>query len=247
MSDGIAGKIVLITGSSSGVGESTAELLAARGAKVALAARRKDRLDDIVGRITKAGGTARACQMDVKSRSQVQACVDAVVADFGRLDVIVNNAGIMPIRPMAEVNVDEWDDMIDVNVKGMLYGIAAALPLFIAQRDGHVINVGSTAGLKVSSSGAVVYSATKFAVHALTEGLRIEAGKDLRVTLIVPGPVSTNLSGTTNDPAIRQSIEKMFEIALPPEAIARAIAYAIEQPRDVDVNQVVVRPTVYAG
>lgn len=244
---GIAGKTVLITGASSGIGEAAARDLARRGAKVALAARRKDRLESIAAEIADEGGTANCYELDVTSSSAFADVVEAVYADFGGLDVLVNNAGIMPIRAMREVAVGEWDRTIEVNLKGTLYGIAAALPIFLTEGNGHIINVGSTAGLKVSTSGAVVYSATKFAVHALTEGLRAEIGKDVRVSLIVPGPVRSELANGIADPSTRQAVEAIADIALPPEAIASAIAYAIKQPPEVDVNQIVVRPTWYAG
>jgi NADP-dependent 3-hydroxy acid dehydrogenase YdfG len=244
---GIARKTILITGASAGIGEAAARHLAGRGARVALAARRKDRLDRIVAELGENGGEARGYELDVTARSAFERTVSAVVADFGGLDVLVNNAGVMPIRPMREVATDEWDAMIDINLKGTLYGIASVLPIFEAQAHGQIINLGSTAGLKVSTSGAVVYSATKFAVHALTEGLRAEIGPAIRVSLIVPGPVRTELASTTADPATRRAIEAISQSALAPETIAQAIAFAIEQPLEVDVNQIVVRPTSYAG
>ena len=174
MTNGIEGKVVLITGGSSGIGAETARLLAERGAKVAIAARRKDRLDEVVADIAANGGTARSYALDVTDKSAVQSVVAAIIADFGRLDVLINNAGLMPIRPMAEVNTDEWDQMIDVNLKGTLYGIAAALPGFLEQGSGHIINLSSVAGIKVFAPGGTVYSGTKFAVSAISEGLRHE-------------------------------------------------------------------------
>ena len=177
MTKGIEGKVVLITGGSSGIGAETARLLADRGAKVAIAARRKDRLDEVVADITAIGGAARSYALDVTDKSAVQSVVAAIIADFGRLDVLINNAGLMPIRPMAEVNTDEWDQMIDVNLKGTLYGIAAALPGFLEQGSGHIINLSSVAGIKVFAPGGTVYSGTKFAVSAISEGLRHEVGK----------------------------------------------------------------------
>ena len=161
MTKGIEGKVVLITGGSSGIGAETARLLAERGAKVAIAARRKDRLDEVVADIAANGGTARSYALDVTDKSAVQSVVAAIIADFGRLDVLINNAGLMPIRPMAEVNTDEWDQMIDVNLKGTLYGIAAALPGFLEQGSGHIINLSSVAGIKVFAPGGTVYSGTK--------------------------------------------------------------------------------------
>ena len=186
MTKGIEGKVVLITGGSTGIGAETARLLAERGAKVAIAARRKDRLDEVVADIASNSGTARSYALDVTDKSAVQSVVAAIIADFGRLDVLINNAGLMPIRPMAEVNTDEWDQMIDVNLKGTLYGIAAALPGFLEQGSGHIINLSSVAGIKVFAPGGTVYSGTKFAVSAISEGLRHEVGEKVRVTSIEP-------------------------------------------------------------
>lgn len=192
MTKGIEGKVVLITGGSTGIGAETARLLAQRGAKVAIAARRKDRLDEVVADIAAIGGTARSYALDVTDKSAVQFVVAAIIADFGRLDVLINNAGLMPIRPMAEVNTDEWDQMIDVNLKGTLYGIAAALPGFLEQGSGHIINLSSVAGIKVFAPGGTVYSGTKFAVSAISEGLRHEVGEKVRVTSIEPGAVESD-------------------------------------------------------
>lgn len=242
MSEGIAGKIVLITGGGVGLGAETARHLAARGARIAVAARRKDKLDAVVAEITTAGGEARAYPLDVTDKHQVKAVVDAVVADFGRLDVIVNNAGLMPIRPMIEVNTDEWDAMIDVNLKGVLYGIAAALPIFVAQDGGHVINISSVAGTKVFAPGGTVYSGTKFAVRAISEGLRQEIGGKIRVTSIEPGAVDSDLKYSTTSGA-SAAVMDFYKIAIPAASVARAIAFAIEQPADVDINEIVLRPT----
>lgn len=242
MSEGIEGKIVLITGGGVGLGAETARHLAARGARIAVAARRKDKLDAVVAEITTAGGEARAYPLDVTDKHQVKAVVDAVVADFGRLDVIVNNAGLMPIRPMIEVNTDEWDAMIDVNLKGVLYGIAAALPIFVAQDGGHVINISSVAGTKVFAPGGTVYSGTKFAVRAISEGLRQEIGEKIRVTSIEPGAVDSDLKYSTTSGA-RERVIDFYKIAIPAASVARAIAFAIEQPADVDINEIVLRPT----
>ncbi|WP_018896622.1 SDR family oxidoreductase [Rhizobium sp. 2MFCol3.1] len=242
MSSNIEGKVVLITGGSSGIGAEVARTLAAKGAKVAIAARRLDKLEAIVGEATAQGGNIRAYGMDVTDRKQVQATVDAVVRDFGKLDVIINNAGIMPIRPMAEVNTDEWDAMIDVNIKGTLYGIAAALPLFLAQKSGHVINLSSVAGIKVFAPGGTVYSGTKFAVRAISEGLRAEVGSAVRVTSIEPGAVESELKHGTTGTA-KDGVQQFYEMAIPASSVARAIAFAIEQPDDVDINEIVLRPT----
>jgi len=242
MNHGIRGKVILITGGGTGIGAEAARLLAAGGAKVAIAARRKDKLDDVVAQITAAGGAARAYALDVTDKRQVEAVVAAVVADFGRIDVLVNNAGLMPIRPMAEVNTDEWDAMIDVNIKGTLYGIAAALPRFLAQGSGHVINLSSVAGLKVFSPGGTVYSGTKFAVRAISEGLRHEVGAAVRVTSIEPGAVESDLKHSTSGGAT-QAVLDFYRQAIPAASVARAIAFAIEQPHDVDINEIVLRPT----
>ena len=242
MREGIAGKIVLITGGSTGLGAETARHLAARGARIAVAARRKDKLDAVVAEIRASGGEARAYQLDVTDKQQVKAVVDAVAADFGRLDVIVNNAGLMPIRPMVEVNTDEWDAMIDVNLKGVLYGIAAALPLFVAQESGHIINLSSVAGIKVFAPGGVVYSATKFAVRVISDGLRQEIGSKVRVTSIEPGAVDSELKFSTTGTAAGNVLD-FYQIAIPASSVARAIAFAIEQPDDVDINEIVLRPT----
>jgi len=242
MNEGIEGKVVLITGGSTGVGAETARLLAARGAKVAVAARRKDKLDAVVAEIERAGGTARAYALDVTDKAQVETVVEDVVSDFGRLDVLINNAGLMPIRPMSEVNTDEWDQMIDVNLKGVLYGIAAALPRFLAQKSGHIINLSSVAGIKVFAPGGTVYSGTKFAVSAISEGLRQEVGDKVRVTSIEPGAVESDLKYGTSGTAT-ETVLDFYKEAIPASSVARAIAFAVEQPADVDINAIVLRPT----
>jgi NADP-dependent 3-hydroxy acid dehydrogenase YdfG len=242
MIHGIEGKVILITGGSTGIGAETARLLAARGAIVAIAARRKDKLDAVAAEITAFGGTAKAYVLDVRAKAEVEAVVSAVVADFGRIDVLINNAGLMPIRPMAEVNTDEWDAMIDINLKGTLYGIAAVLPRFIAQQGGHIINLSSVAGIKVFAPGGTVYSGTKFAVSAITEGLRQEVGDKIRVTSIEPGAVDSELKFSTSGTAADTVID-FYKQAIPASAVARAIAFAIEQPPEVDVNAIVIRPT----
>ncbi|HEX8613752.1 MAG TPA: SDR family oxidoreductase [Telluria sp.] len=245
MNQGIEDKVVLITGGSTGIGAETARLLASRGAKVAIAARRKDKLDEVVAAIVAGGGAARAYSLDVTDKKQVEAVVAAVVADFGKLDVLINNAGLMPIRPMAEVNTDEWDAMIDVNLKGTLYGIAAVLPRFMAQEKGHIINLSSVAGTKVFAPGGTVYSGTKFAVSAISEGLRQEVGDKIRVTSIAPGAVDSDLKHSTSGTSA-ETVLDFYKQAIPAAAVARAIAYAIEQPADVDINEIVLRPTVQA-
>ncbi|MCB8874268.1 SDR family oxidoreductase [Acidisoma silvae] len=242
MSQGIKGKVVLITGGSTGIGAEVARLLASRGAQVAVAARRKDKLDGVVSEITTAGGMARAYALDVTDKKQVESVVAAVVADFGKIDVLINNAGLMPIRPMSEVNTDEWDAMIDVNLKGTLYGIAAVLPRFIAQDSGHIINLSSVAGIKVFAPGGTVYSGTKFAVSAISEGLRQEVGETIRVTSIEPGAVDSDLKHSTSGTA-QDTVLEFYKQAIPAASVARAIAFAIEQPDDVDINEIVIRPT----
>lgn len=241
MTTGIKDKVVFITGGGTGIGAETARLLAANGAHIAIAGRRLEKLDAVRTEIAAAGGDIRAYPLDVTDKHQVKAVVDAVVRDFGRIDVIVNNAGLMPIRPMAEVNTDEWDAMIDVNLKGTLYGIAAALPLFLAQQSGHIINLSSVAGIKVFAPGGTVYSGTKFAVRAISEGLRMEVGNAVRVTSIEPGAVESDLKlGTTG--TARTTVHDFYQQAIPTASVARAIAFAIEQPNDVDINEIVIRP-----
>lgn len=240
---GMKGKVVVITGASSGIGEATAVLLAERGARVVLGARRPDRLKALADRIAAAGGEAAYAATDVKRREDVSGLIALACERYGKLDVVVNNAGIAPISLLDDLRVEEWEEMIDVNIKGVLYGIAAALPVFRKQDFGHFVNIASTAGL-ITTPTMAVYSGTKFAVRAIAEGLRQEAGSKLRVTTISPGFVQTGLAGSMTNTEIRAQItEKMSEIAIPPEAIARAIAFAIEQPTDVDVNEIIVRPT----
>ena len=240
----IKGKVVAITGASSGIGEATAILLADRGAKVVLGARRADRLEALAARITEAGGEAAWIVTDVKKREDVANLVELACERFDRLDVLISNAGIAPTSLLEELRVDDWEEMIDINVKGVLYGIAAALPVFRKQGFGHFINTASTAGL-ITKPTMSVYSGTKFAVRAISEGLRQEAGDKLRVTLITPGFVSTNLADSMTNPEVKaQIVELMDKMAIPPDAIARAIGFAIEQPANVDVGEIVVRPTV---
>lgn len=238
----IEGKVVAITGASSGIGEASAQLLAARGAKVFLGARRTDKLQEIASAINKAGGDAAWCQLDVSQRDDMNAFIKATQSHFGRLDVLINNAGLMPLSPLDQLKVEEWDRMVDVNIKGVLYGIAAALPIFRAQASGHFINISSVAGHLVRPTMAV-YSATKYAVRALSEGLRQEAGDKLRVTIISPGAVESELAETISDPNLKKQIDDYRQMAIPAEAIAEAIAYAIAQPANVDVNEILIRPT----
>ena len=239
----IAGKVVLITGASSGIGEASALLLAERGARLVLGARRESRLASLADRITAAGGQAIHAVADVTRRDDLAALVARALDRFGQLDALVGNAGIGPISLLEELRVDDWDAMIDVNIKGVLHGIAAALPVFRRQGFGHFVHVASTAGLTTRPTMAV-YSATKTAVRALSEGLRQEAGPHLRVTLITPGMIATPFAESITNPEIRARIgAAQEEFGIPPAAIARAIAFAIEQPPDVDVGEIVIRPT----
>lgn len=238
-------KVVLITGASSGIGEATARVLAAHGARVVLGARRTDRLERLVADIEAAGGTAVAHALDVTRRDDVQAFADRARAAFGRIDAIVNNAGVMPLSPLAALKVDEWDRMIDVNIRGVLHGIAAVLPTMQTQGHGHVINVSSIGGLYVMPTAAV-YCATKYAVRAISDGLRQESDT-IRVTCVYPGVVESELADTITDAGTAEAIRTFRKVALKPEAIANAIAHAIGQPADVDTTDIVVRPLASAA
>lgn len=236
-------KVVIITGASSGIGEATARTLAQQGAKVVLGARRTGRLEALVADIRAQGGVAEYCAVDVRQQAQVQALVDFAREKFGRVDVIINNAGVMPLSVMEELKVDEWERMIDVNIKGVLYGIAAGLPLMKRQGFGHFINISSIGGHAVYPTAAV-YCATKYAVRAISEGLRQEQlDGDIRVTIISPGVVESELADSISDPAARDAMRAFRQIALTPDAIARAVCYAISQPADVDVSEIIIRPT----
>jgi len=238
----IQSKVVIITGASSGLGEATAHRLAASGAKLMLAARREDRLKDLVAAIEKTGGTVAYRVTDVADRAQVQALADATLETYGRIDVLINNAGLMPLSPLDQLKIDEWDQMIDVNIKGVLYGIAAVLRTMRQQKSGHVINLSSVAGHKVFPASAV-YCATKYAVRAISEGLRLESKGEIRSTNISPGAVATELTSTISHEDTAAGMNQLYSIAIDADAIARAIAYAIEQPGDVDVNEMIIRPT----
>ncbi|MFV3383267.1 SDR family oxidoreductase [Pseudomonas sp. NY15354] len=243
MSKGIEGKVVVITGASSGLGESTARHLAKLGASVVLAARREDRLNAIAQEIQAAGGQATAHAVDVTRREDMLALVQHAVDTFGRIDVMINNAGFMAIAPIGELRVEEWDRMIDINIKGVMYGIAAALPRFEQQASGHFINISSVAGIKVFSPGGSMYSGTKYAVRAISDGLRHEVDKTIRTTTIEPGAVDSELKFGSGHEASAQAVQAFYEHAIPAESVARAIAFAIEQPTDVDINEIVLRPT----
>ncbi|WP_247269070.1 MULTISPECIES: SDR family oxidoreductase [Pseudomonas] len=237
----IHNKVVLITGASSGIGEAAARLIASKGAHVVLGARRTERLDQLVSEIRAEGGSARARALDVTDLQSMQAFVTFAKAQHGKVDVIINNAGVMPLSPLASLKVNEWNQMLDVNVRGVLHGIAAVLPDMRAQGYGQVINISSIGGLAVSPTAAV-YCATKFAVRAISDGLRQETDK-IRVTVVCPGVVESELADTISDEVAREAMKAFRRVALNADAIARALAYAIEQPDDVDVSEIVVRPT----
>ncbi|MFJ3520306.1 MULTISPECIES: SDR family oxidoreductase [unclassified Streptomyces] len=238
-------RAVAITGASSGIGEETARRLAADGHRLFLGARRTERLDALSREINEAGGTAAFRQLDVTDAADVRAFVGAAREQYGRLDVMVNNAGVMPLSPLDALKVDEWDRMIDVNVRGVLHGIAAALPVMRAQGGGHFVNVASVGAYEVSPTAAV-YCATKFAVRAISEGLRQESDGSVRVTLVSPGVTESELAEGISDPAAREAMKAYRAVALPASAIAGAIAYAVAQPAAVDVNEIVVRPAASA-
>ncbi|AIW42364.1 MULTISPECIES: SDR family oxidoreductase [Paenibacillus] len=239
----IENKVVVITGASSGIGEATALLLAERGAKVVLGARGADRLEALATRISNGGGEAVYARTDVRRREDLCNLVNLACERYGKLDVLVSNAGVMPISPLEDLCVEDWEDMIDVNIKGVLYGIAAALPIFHKQGSGHFVNIASVAGHKTVPNQSV-YSGTKFAVRAISEGLRQEAGDKLRVTIISPGIVQTNFTEGMTNPALRDQLAAIRDkLAMTPDAVARAIGFAIEQPDDIDVNEIVIRPT----
>lgn len=238
-------KVVLITGASSGIGVGIARELAAAGVKLVLGARRTDRLETLAEELREQGAEVVARTLDVTDRASVKAFAEAGRKAFGQIDVIVNNAGVMPLSLMSSLKLDEWDRMIDVNIKGVLYGVAAVLPEMTARKSGQIINIASIGALAVSPTAAV-YCATKFAVRAISDGLRQE-NQDLRVTCIHPGVVESELAGTITDPAAAELMKSYRSIALKPEAIGRAVRFAIEQPADVDVNEIVVRPTANHG
>ena len=239
----IENKVIVITGASSGLGEATARLLAKKGAKVVLGARRTEKLQAIDHDIRAEGGQAEFIGMDITKPQEVQALIEKALSAFGQIDVLVNNAGLMSIAPLSELKVDEWDRMIDINIKGVLYGIAATLPVFQKQNFGHFINLASVAGLKVFSPGGTVYSGTKFAVRAISEGLRHEVGGTIRTTTIEPGAIESELKFGSSHKESSEFVTDFYKQAIPADSAARAIAYAIEQPADVDINEIVLRPT----
>lgn len=243
MSKNIEGKVVVITGASSGLGNATARHLSAQGGIVALGARRVDLITALADDLAAQGGKALAIATDVTHYDQVQKLVDAAVQTYGRVDVMINNAGVAPISQLERIKVDEWDQMIDVNIKGVLYGIAAALPYMKQQKAGHILNVSSVAAYTITPATAV-YSATKQAVRALSEGLRQEVKPyNIRTTVISPGAIATELPNGVSEPEIAEAVRAFYEIALPAESFAQAVAFAISQPDEVDVNEILFRPT----
>ncbi|MBM6602221.1 SDR family oxidoreductase [Priestia megaterium] len=237
-------KVVIITGASSGIGEATAKELASKGAKLVLAARREDRLQQLQKEIEKTGGKAIYKVTDVTSHEQMEELAQYALQEFEKIDVLVNNAGVMPHSFLFKKRIEDWNKMIDVNIKGVLYGIAAVLPSMREQKSGHVINLSSVAG-HVVGAGSAVYAGTKFAVRAISEGLRKEeAGNNIRSTIISPGAVQTELINLITDIDLKPGIDKLYEdVAIDAESIARAIAFAIEQPSDIAINEMLIRPT----
>lgn len=238
---GLDGKVVAITGASSGIGAATARLLAGRGAQILIGARRGDLLEALAGEIAAVGGSVRQCVVDVTDARDVEDFIGYAEVEFGRVDVVVNNAGLMPLSRLDAGKIDEWDRMIDVNIRGVLHGIRAGLPIMKRQGSGQFVNISSIGGHQVYPTAAV-YCATKFAVLAISEGLRQEH-HDIRVTVISPGVTRSELASTITDPGAQAAMVAFRQIAIEPEAIARAIAFSIEQPDDVDVSEIIVRPT----
>ena len=245
LANNIIGKVVVITGASSGLGETTARLLASKGANVVLGARREENLIKITNEInSEINGKAVYLKTDVTKKDDVQALIEKAVSEFGKIDVLINNAGLMSIAPMDQLKIDEWESMIDINIKGVLYGIAATLPIFQKQESGRFINISSVAGIKIFSPGGTVYSGTKYAVRAISDGLRHEVGGKIRTTTIEPGAVDSELKYGSSHKESSDFVTDFYKNAIPSDSIARAIVYAIEQPADVDINEIVIRPTV---
>lgn len=241
MSNQITTKVILITGASSGIGQSTAKILANQGYSLVIGARREDRLKALANEIDTSGIKVRYQVLDVTKRQSVQNFVNFAFEQFGRIDVIINNAGIMPLSSMSALKVDEWDAMIDVNIRGVLHGIAAVLPIMQAQSHGQIINISSIGGLSVVPTAAV-YCATKYAVRAISDGLRQEH-PNIRVTCVYPGVVESELAHTITDPLAAQAMQQYRQICIQPEAIANAIAHVIRQSNDIDTSEIVIRPT----
>lgn len=242
MTEGIKDKVVVITGASSGLGEATARRLARDGARLVMGARRLDRLQALARELSL--GADAAVQTDVTKFEQVKHLVDHAVKLHGRIDVILNNAGLMPHSPLERGKVEDWDRMIDVNLKGVLYGIGAALPYMKQQKSGHVINVSSVAGHKVNQGGAV-YAATKHAVRVISEGLRQEVKPyNIRTTIISPGAVATELTDSITEPDVAAGVNQFYEqFAIPADSFANMVAFAMSQPEDIDINEILFRPT----
>ena len=240
MADNIAGKVVVITGASSGLGEAAARALSKEGARLVLGARREDRLKALAEEL---GGEVIWRAVDVMRRAEVEALVQAAVEAFGRIDVLINNAGVMPNSPLDRLKVEDWERMIDVNIKGVLYGNAAALPLMQKQNAGHINNVASDAGHKVRP-GSAVYSATKHAVRIISEGLRQEVTPfRIRTTIISPGAVATELPNSITEADVSRAVGSFYKVAIPADSFGRAVVFAMSQPEDVDINEILFRPT----
>ncbi len=244
MSENIQGKVIVITGASSGLGEAAARHLSTKGATVVLGARRAERIEALAAELIAGGGKALAVTTDVTHSDQVKRLVDTAVEKYGRIDVMINNAGLMPLSPLERLKIEDWDRTIDVNIKGVLYGIAAALPHMKRRKSGHIINVSSVAGHKVRP-GSSVYAATKTAVRVLSEGLRQEVKPyNIRTTIISPGAVSSELPDSITEPDVNTDIHKFYDaVAIPADSLARAVAFAIGQPEEVDINEILYRPT----
>ncbi|MCM3628157.1 SDR family oxidoreductase [Paenibacillus glycanilyticus] len=243
--ENIQSKVVIITGASSGIGQATAKLLAKYGAKVVLAARREERLVAIAEQIKQSGGSAIYAKTNVASAEDMRKLAEYAVQQYGQIDVLINNAGIMPLSFLRELKIEEWDNMVDINIKGVLYGIAAVLPKMRERKSGHIITVSSVSGYQVDPTAAV-YSATKFAVRAISEGVRQEEGpaSNIRTTIVSPGVTSTELTESISNDEIKGWVDQMNHFAISPDSIARAIAFAINEPGDTSVNEMIVRPTV---
>ncbi|OXM83791.1 SDR family oxidoreductase [Paenibacillus rigui] len=243
--ENIQSKVVIITGASSGIGQATALLLGKYGAKVVLAARREERLKSIAEQIQRSGGSAVYAKTDVASAADMQKLADYALQQYGQIDVLINNAGIMPLSFLYELKIEEWDKMVDVNIKGVLYGIAAVLPTMRERKSGHIITVSSVSGYRVDPTAAV-YSGTKFAVRAISEGLRQEEGpaSGIRTTIVSPGVTSTELTKSISNEEIKGWVDQMSHFAISPDSIARAIAFAMNEPADTSVNEMIVRPTI---
>ncbi|MGO5012835.1 SDR family oxidoreductase [Niallia sp. Sow4_A1] len=237
-------KVIIITGASSGIGEATAKLLAKKGAKIVLAARREDRLQKVCNEIEKEGGDSIFLKVDVSSTQDMQELIKFTLEHYGRIDVLINNAGVMPLSQLQELKVDEWDRMIDINIKGVLYGIAAVLPTMRNQKGGHIINISSVAGYQTSPTSAV-YSGTKYAVRAITEGLRQEESPEsnIRTTIVSPGIVKTELTNSISSREVKEMVSKTEGFSISPISIARSIAFAIDEPEDTSINEIIIRPT----